>query len=281
MLSARAAARPLGPSERTEVLDLLDRDPVTHVFVASRVRAFGLSRGRLGGDLWGFGESGRLVSLCYAGANLVPVAATRSAVGAFADLLSARPRRCSSMVGEADAVLSMWDLLRSDWAPARDVRACQPLLALDHRPHVPADPQVRRVRPSELGRLLPAAVAMFTEEVGVSPVRSDGGAYYRARVSELVAAGRAFARFENGQVVFKAEIGSVTPYACQVQGVWVRPERRGEGLSVGGTAAVVEHALRDIAPVVSLYVNDYNIPARSAYRRVGFRQVGEFATVLF
>jgi predicted GNAT family acetyltransferase len=46
-------------------------------------------------------------------------------------------------------------------------------------------------------------------------------------------------------------------------------------------AAVVELALRDIAPVVSLYVNDYNAAARSAYRRVGFREVGEFATVLF
>jgi hypothetical protein len=137
------------------------------------------------------------------------------------------------------------------------------------------------VHADEIERLLPAAVAMFTEEVGVSPTRSDGGAYYRARVSELVNSGRAFARFEDGEVLFKAEIGSVTPHACQVQGVWVRPERRGEGLSVGGMAAVVELALRDIAPVVSLYVNDYNAAARSAYRRVGFREVGEFATVLF
>jgi hypothetical protein len=175
----------------------------------------------------------------------------------------------------------MWDLLSTTWGPAREVRACQPVLALGRAPRVPADPLVRRVRADEIERLLPAAVAMFTEEVGVSPTRSDGGAYYRARVSELVNSGRAFARFEDGEVLFKAEIGSVTPYACQVQGVWVRPERRGEGLSVGGMAAVVELALRDIAPVVSLYVNDYNAAARSAYRRVGFREVGEFATVLF
>jgi predicted GNAT family acetyltransferase len=33
--------------------------------------------------------------------------------------------------------------------------------------------------------------------------------------------------------------------------------------------------------VVSLYVNAYNLPALAAYRRVGFRQVGTFATVLF
>jgi predicted GNAT family acetyltransferase len=45
-------------------------------------------------------------------------------------------------------------------------------------------------------------------------------------------------------------------------------------------AAVVAGALRDIAPTVSLYVNDYNAPAVAAYQRVGFTQVGTFATVL-
>jgi predicted GNAT family acetyltransferase len=46
-------------------------------------------------------------------------------------------------------------------------------------------------------------------------------------------------------------------------------------------AAVLEIALRVVAPVVSLYVNDYNLPARAAYHRVGFREVGAFMSVLF
>ena len=41
------------------------------------------------------------------------------------------------------------------------------------------------MRPEELDILMPAAIAMFTEEVGVSPLRADGGAGYRARVSDL------------------------------------------------------------------------------------------------
>jgi predicted GNAT family acetyltransferase len=46
-------------------------------------------------------------------------------------------------------------------------------------------------------------------------------------------------------------------------------------------AAVVELALRDVARVVSLYVNDYNEAARAAYRRVGFTDRGTFMSVLF
>ena len=42
-----------------------------------------------------------------------------------------------------------------------------------------------------------------------------------------------------------------------------------------------EDALRRVSPTVSLYVNDYNLPARKAYARCGFVSAGSFATVLF
>lgn len=276
-----SALRVLGPPDLAAVTDLLDRDPVANVFVASRVRAVGLEAWRLGGEMWGHVVAGRLDALCHAGANLVPVQAGPEAVRAFADRARRQGRRCASIVGPRDAVAAMWQQLEPAWGPARDVRPDQPLMATSSPARVPADPGVRRVRPDELDLVLPACVAMFTEEVGVSPEAGDGGATYRARVAELIAAGRSFARIEDGRVLFKAEIGSVTSAACQVQGVWVPPELRGQGRSVGGMAAVVDAALRDVAPVVSLYVNSYNEAARATYRRVGFEDGGTFMSVLF
>jgi predicted GNAT family acetyltransferase len=76
-------------------------------------------------------------------------------------------------------------------------------------------------------------------------------------------------------------VGVVSSGACQVQGVWVDPQRRGEGLAAPGMAAVVRACLQRFAPVVSLYVNSYNLPALATYARVGFSRVGTFATVLF
>ena len=276
-----SAVRLLDERDRGAVLAICDRDPVTNVFVSSRVRALGLEPGRLGAQMWGHEPGGRLKSLCYSGANLVPVAATPDAVAAFADRALRQGRRCSSVVGSADEVQGLWALLRPRWGPARDVRPVQPVMVIDGPPLVPPDPLVRRVRPDELDVLWPASVAMFTEEVGISPLSGDGGASYRARLEQLIRTGRAFARIEGGKVIFKAEIGAVTPQACQVQGVGVRPEYRGQALAAPGMAAVVVEAARSIAPLVSLYVNDYNQPARAAYRRAGFTETGRFMSVLF
>jgi hypothetical protein len=148
-------------------------------------------------------------------------------------------------------------------------------------PTAPAHPDVRLVYGDEIDLFLPAAVEMYTEEIGFSPISSDGGGLYRARVAELIALKHAFALVENGKVQFKAEIGAVAGDVCQIQGVWVDPAMRGRGLGVTGTAAVVAAAQRSIAPIVSLYVNVHNEPARRAYERVGFHTVGEFASVLF
>jgi predicted GNAT family acetyltransferase len=276
-----SSLRLLSDRDRDEALAICDRDAVLNVFASARLRGSGLEPSSLGAQLWGYAEGGELVSLCYSGANLVPVAATPAALRAFAERARLQGRRCSSIVGPADAVQNLWGQLAPYWGRPREIRAAQPVMQTCSPPLISPDPLVRQVRPDELDVLMPACVAMFTEEVGVSPVGLDGGAAYRARVLDLIRAGRSFARIEAGEVVFKAEIGAVTPLACQVQGVWVPPALRGRGHASAGMAAVVTEALRSIAPVVSLYVNDYNAPARAAYRRVGFAETGLFMSVLF
>jgi predicted GNAT family acetyltransferase len=272
----------LEPSDLDAALAVLDRDPVANAFVAARVHAAGLDPWRLGGEMWGWYTAGRLEALCYSGANLVPICAGPAAVRAFADRARRAGRRCSSIVGPAGPTADLWAQLEPGWGPAREVRAHQPLMVTRSLPtDIEPDPLVRRVRRDEMEVIMPACVAMFTEEVGISPLAGDGGLLYQARVAELVTSGRSFARIEGGRVVFKAEIGAITPHACQIQGVWVAPEHRGRRLSETGMAAVLHYALRDAAPVASLYVNDFNTAARAAYRRVGFTETGAFMSVLF
>lgn len=263
--------------DATAVARVLDADPVGSCMVAARVADHGIAPAAIGGELWT--RRGASESLCYAGANLIPLRGSQIDLMMFADKASGTARRCSSLVGRAELVMPMWHRLEHAWGPARDVREQQPLMALSTTPACRLDPQVRQVRIDELDAYLVAAVDMFIGEVGIDPRLGDGGRGYRRRVAGLIAAGRAFARFERGEVVFKAEVGSQSPAVGQIQGVWVHPDRRGHGLGTAGTATLAQ-AVLDTGRIASLYVNSYNTVARSTYARIGFQQVGTFATVL-
>lgn len=256
---------------------VLDDDPVGSCMVAARVADYGIESHAIGGELWT--RRGADESLCYAGANVIPLRGGPLDLKAFADEAMTVARRCSSLVGRAELVLPMWQRLQSAWGPARDVRDNQPLMALTGYPSCAIDPGVRQVRLSELDAYLVAAVDMFIGEVGVDPRLGDGGRGYRRRVASLIAGGRAWARFEDGEVVFKAEVGSQSPAVGQIQGVWVHPQWRGHGLGSAGTATVAA-VLVGTGRIASLYVNDFNTVARATYARVGFDEVGTFATVL-
>ncbi|ORM23894.1 GNAT family N-acetyltransferase [Williamsia sp. 1135] len=269
--------RPLGERDFDAVARALAQDPVSACMVAARVEDHGINPRSLGGELWSNNQPG--TSLCFSGANLVPLIGTGDDVRTFAERAVRNPRACSSIVGPADLVMPLWELTREYWGPAREIRMDQPLLALASAPAIPGDPFVRRVRLDEIDAYLPAAVEMFIGEVGVDPCAGDGGRSYRRRIAGLINAGRAYAKFERGEVVFKAEVGALSRQVGQIQGVWVTPDRRGLGLGASGTASVVE-AIVAGGRTASLYVNSFNTAAREAYRRVGMKEVGTFATVL-
>ena len=278
----RSAVRVLHRADLADAVRILSINPVENVFVAARVRTAGVEQSSLGCPIWGFERGGVLRSICHAGSNLVPVNADSEAVAAYADF-AGRDRMCSSIIGPSSVALELWRLLSDLWGPGwsgvREVRPHQPVMAISAEPAIPMDRRVRRVTLQHWDAYYHAAVKMYTEEVGVSPLQGNP-AGYRFYVRQLITSGRAFGMFLGDRVIFKADLGSVSANVSQVQGVWVDPEFRGQGLAPPAMATVV-HLARSVTPTVSLYVNDYNLPALATYRRVGFTQVGEFATILY
>lgn len=277
----RSEVRLLDARDVDAFLAFAAADPVTNVFVDHRARTTRLERRWLGGEVWGRFVSGEMVSALHVGANVVPVQAGPEDIEAFAGKALAARRTAATIVGPQAPVEHLWELIGAKWGRPREIRAGQPHLAIDRPPAIAPDPLVRRSLPHEVDLVYPSCVAMYTEEVGVSPERGGGSALYRARVLQLVNRGWQFVRMEGDQVVFKAEIACASPQAAQIQGVYVPPERRGQGLAAAGMAAVVEQVRAEVAPVVSLYVNDWNVPARTAYDKVGFTEVGRFTTIMF
>jgi len=281
VLTTRHGVRPLGAADLPAFLELAGRDPVVNVFAEHRARTTNLEPRWLGGEVWGRFNGGELVAACHVGANLVPVEATEDDARAFGERALTRSRTVSTIVGPHAAVEVFWNTVADAWGRPREVRWHQPHLEIDGPAQIAPDPAVRRTVRDDLDELYPACVAMYTEEVGVSPELGGSADLYRARITQLISRGWSYARFDEGRLVFKAEVACATAQAAQIQGVYVAPERRGEGLAAAGMAAVVEMVRAEVAPAVSLYVNAWNEAARRAYERVGFRETAEFSTVMF
>lgn len=280
MLRTRSPVRSLTRADVDDALELCSRNVAAHVFVAARLLET-LPTGSMSSAM-GVREDGRLTSMCWASSNVVPVETTAPSRAMYAERMRRWRGRVASLLGPREEVLDLWDDLEPHWGSPRAVRAHQPLLSTSTPPSalgVELDLRVRLAGPDEVDIVLPAAEHMFTAEIGYPPY-SGSPRSYRASLAALIARGHTWVVVEDGEVVFKTDIGSLALGCAQLQGVWLAPHLRGQGLAVPMLASVVEQVMAGPAPLVSLYVNDFNAAALATYRSLGFAPVGDFTTLL-
>ena len=230
----------------------------------------------LGGEMWGCFEDGRLVSACHVGANLVPVQATADG--------ARRLRRAGARPAGRRVLDDRRPAGRGRGASGRRSRdalgpaargALAPAAPGDRAaaPAVAPDPLVRRTTQDEVDALYPACVAMYTEEVGISPESAAAATSTAPGSQQLIAPGWSFARIEDGRVVFKAEVALRLAARLPDPGRVRRPgPARARGWPRPAWRPWCETALREIAPVVSLYVNEPTAGPRGPTRRAGFER---------
>jgi len=278
------------------------RQPAAAVVPAARLQvAARHGWSRVEGRIWAWPSPESPLAIAWAGPNLIPVIPNtlsakeqELAIAAFASRAKEWGQKCSSITGPSRSVLALWRALQQSWPTPREIRTPQPLLALTqpigastaNATGVSKIAQMnnrwlaRLTKPQELPLLLPASIAMFTEEVGYSPTRF-GLAPYRDHLKTLIAEQRSYCLTENNQIIYKAEVAAVAGGVAQLQGVWVAPAYRGQGIAKPALVSTIVDIQKRIAPIVSLYVNQYNNRALHIYRSLGFSQIGEFATILF
>lgn len=270
----------LGRRDTAALIELLDRDPVANIFTRNQVDLHGSAVPDGFAHVLGVDDGPGLASACWVGANMSPTAMPDDQAQEYALMALATRQRFASVFGPAPTVLAMREVLVDGPQEIFDVRPNQPLMEMRSHPQGIKRLVVRPAMNHEFDRVLPASAAMFEEELGYSPLE-NGGNYYRSRVRQLIRNGHTLIDLDAaGNVIFKADLGTVTQQVSQIQGVWINPMYRGQGLAAGYMATTVDYALQQ-APIVSLYVNDFNEAAIRTYRNVGFTQVGTFATILF
>ena len=266
----------LQESDARRVFDYLNQDPLLNVYLISRLRDDGIvsnntTEVRLGD---------RTICLATLGSNIVlashpPRLASEldPAMALLAERITARGTPVRAIVSESELVESLWVHLGSRVDPPTVLRLNQPIYALLQKSASHRDlATVRYSTLEDLEDLVPACAAMHREEVGIDPLERDAFGY-RERIRDLVLSGRSLILRSDGRIAFKCELSAVTPMAVQLMGVWTHPAMRRRGLAMQGLREVCGHLLQQ-GRKVTLFVNDFNAPAITLYRALGFEQIG-------
>ncbi len=263
-------------AERTaEARALVERDPYLNVYLSYILERDALSRRSLVGAF----EEKRLIGLAYLGRQIVLAGEGAGAQG-FAAYAAGMPHP-KAITAPANLVELFWER-RPDWhRAARLIRERQPVMAVDPRTLiVRANPRVRvrRATLADLKTVTENSAEMIANELESDPRKH--GREFTANIASMIESDLWWIGEYNETSAFFCHVGSWSAHTAQMQGIWTVPDLRGKGIAAAAFSAISARLL-EIVPSLSLYVNDFNHAAIALYRSLGYREVGEFRTILF
>jgi len=272
----RWSLRLLAEDDFKDALEFLQRDPLIHVYLISRLLE---ERTLAATQIAVVRYNGAIVIVASLATNIVlagdaamPKDITDTAISLIAERILTRMLPVRAIISPAHLVEALWNDLRTRLDPPTVVRLNQPVYALPRRLDYPDLMLSRYSTLRDLDQLVPACAAMHKEEVGIDPLERDA-AGYRERIRELIEKKRSLIRHLDGRIVTKTEYSAVTNDAVQLMGVWTHPKYRRHGLSRELLREICGHLGRK-GKTVTLFVNDFNRPAIGLYESLGFQRIG-------
>ena len=263
-------------AERTaEAIALVERDPYLNVYLSYILERDALSRRSLVGAF----ADRHLIGLAYLGRQIVLAGESAAAEG-FAAYAAGMPHP-KAITAPANLVEVFWDRLPEWHRAARLIRERQPVMAVDSGTLLVrenARVRVRRATLADLKVVVENSAEMISAELESDPRKH--GREFTANIAAMIESDLWWIGEYDGTPAFFCHIGSWSAHTAQMQGIWTVPQLRGKGIAAAAFSAISARLL-EIVPSLSLYVNDFNQAAIALYRGLGYREVGEFRTILF
>ena len=114
-------------------------------------------------------------------------------------------------------------------------------------------------------------------ECGVDPMQKDRKGFLK-RVARRIEQDRVFTVFEDGKLIFKADIIAETAETIYLEGIYVHPEYRGRGVGPACLAELTRRLLQRVDHICLLSNVDFAAAHRS-FERAGYKQTDECVTL--
>lgn len=269
----KGEAQELKSRDLQEVLDFLSVRPVHTVVMTSFINDNGLENPLNRGTFYGYKNAeGTLEGVALIGHTTLVEARSEEALKALAYAARASEVPLHLIMSDGSNAETFWNYLGNGYTQPRLV--CEELLFEVSFPFPvqKCDREIRAARMEELQEVAEAQAAIAFMECGVDPMLKDREGFLK-RVARRIEQGRIFVVFENGEMLFKADIIAETSDVIYLEGIYVAPSHRGQGV---GSACLAKLSLELLNRVqhISLLSNVTFTDAHRSYMKAGYKNTG-------
>ncbi|HEV8137826.1 MAG TPA: GNAT family N-acetyltransferase [Pyrinomonadaceae bacterium] len=270
---------PLSNGKEASILSVLSRPSLTNVIMSGFIRDHGLDSTLNRGCFYAcHDEQKNLTGVALLGHTMLFEAFDEGAIEAFAGLA----RRNASphlLMGERTTVRQFWD----NYAIGAELpRLIHPILFLQRRNPFKTNHVVTGLRlanPNDLEQVVHAHAAMAFETSGVDPLTNDA-AGFRERYLRRILKNRVWVLTKRDRLVFKTDITAETADVAYLEGVYVSPEERGNGLGRSCLQAIGCELLQR-KKAIYLFTQNEDTRLQSFYFNLGFTIAGHYDLLYF
>jgi ribosomal protein S18 acetylase RimI-like enzyme len=267
----------LREEDREEVLAFLARRAKQTFLMTSWIMDNGITSPLNRGIFYGYrNEVGHLEGVALIGHVTLFETNNDDALMRFANLAQQDPST-NTLLGEVERVsrfLSHFTL--EDQAP-RLLNRERLFERREPREALGCGKELRLAVAADLDLIAPVHAQMAFEESGINPIFVDPEGFYQ-RCKRRIEQNRVWVSIEDGQLMFKADVISETPEVIYLEGVYVNPSQRRNGIAVRLLIDLTNHLLAR-ANSVCLLANQENAAAIACYKKAGFKVRDLYDTV--
>jgi GNAT superfamily N-acetyltransferase len=268
----------LTETDRPEVLDFLKKRPVHTVVMMSFIEDNGLESSDNRGKFYGYRNSqGTLEGVALIGHTTLVESRSEESLTAFAIVAKTSETPIHIMMSDGKTIEKFWQHYAGAGQSPRLV--CTELLFELNFPFLVQNCKwnVRPAKEDELDQIAEAHAEVAFIESGINPLEKDREGFLK-RTLRRIEKERTFVVFENGKLIFKADIIAETSDVIYLEGIYVAPEYRGQGVGSSCLSKLSLELLNRVQHISLLSNVDFKGAHRS-FLKAGYKNTDSCQTI--